>query len=411
MVSVCFYFQVHQPYRLRRYSVFDIGRNHEYFDEQKNVEVIRKVANKCYLPTNGVLLDLMKRHPEFKVSFSISGVALEQMQKYCPEVLHSFQALAATGQVEFLAETYYHSLSFLYSKEEFYVQVQKHVQLIQQLFNQTPQAFRNTELIYNNELAHHVEKLGFKTILAEGWDPVLGWRNSNFVYKSKTTENLRLLMKNYRLSDDVAFRFSNRGWNEWPLTVEKYANWLHSISGNGETINLFMDYETFGEHQWADTGIFDFLRALPSAVLRHPEFNFKTVSEVSATYQMMDEIDVHDFVSWADVERDLTAWLGNKMQVGAIEELYRLGKMVIQSNDAKLIDDWRKLTTSDHFYYMCTKWFSDGDVHKYFSPYESPYEGYIAFMNVLNDVALRAKVGAARNTTISPQPSEHPLLV
>jgi alpha-amylase len=410
VVSVCFYFQVHQPYRLRRYSVFDIGRNHEYFDEQKNSEVIRKVANKCYLPTNAVLLDLMRRHPKFKVSFSISGVALEQMQKYCPEVLQSFQALAATGQVEFLAETYYHSLSFLYNKEEFYTQVQKQMKLIQELFGQIPKAFRNTELIYNNELAHHVEKLGFKTILAEGWDPVLAWRNSNFVYKSKTTDNLRLLMKNYRLSDDIAFRFSNRGWNEWPLTVEKYANWLHSVNGNGQTINLFMDYETFGEHQWADTGIFDFLRALPGAVLAHPDFDFKTVSEVSNDYQMMDEIDVHNFISWADVERDLTAWLGNKMQQGSIEELYRLGKTVMQTNDPKLIDDWRKLTTSDHFYYMCTKWFSDGDVHKYFSPYESPYEGYIAFMNVLNDIALRAKVKVARNTVVSPRPSDHPLV-
>jgi alpha-amylase len=411
MVSVCFYFQVHQPFRLRRYSVFDIGRNHDYFDEDKNREVMRKVARKCYLPTNQVLLDLINAFPgRFKVSFSVSGVAIEQMKLYAPEVLASFQALAATGQVEFLAETYYHSLSFLYNKEEFHHQVQQQVKLIQETFGQTPKVFRNTELIYNNELAHHVEQLGFKAIVAEGWDPVLQWRNSNFVYKSKTTDNLKLLMKNYRLSDDVAFRFSNRGWNEWPLTVEKYVQWLNAVNGNGNVVNLFMDYETFGEHQWEDTGIFDFLRALPHEFLKHPHNDFRTVSEVASGYQPMDEIDCHNFISWADLERDLTAWLGNRMQQGAIDELYRLGKAVTASEDPKLQEDWRKLTTSDHFYYMCTKWFSDGDVHKYFSPYESPYEGYIAFMNVLNDVALRAKVKLAKIDSmnhIAQNPSSH----
>lgn len=410
MVTICMYFQVHQPFRLRRYSVFDIGRNHHYFDDQKNSEVMRKVAHKCYLPTNALLLELIKKYPgKFKVTFSVSGVCLDQMKYYAPDVLRSFQELAATGQVEFLSETYYHSLSFLYDKDEFYAQVQKHSAAIKELFGQTPTAFRNTELIYNNELAHHIEKLGFKAILAEGWDPVLGWRSSNFVYRSKTTEKLKLLMKNYRLSDDVAFRFSNRGWNEWPLTVEKYVGWVNSVNGNGQTINLFMDYETFGEHQWADTGIFDFLRALPGEVLRHPDNNFKTVSEVADTYPAMDEVDVHNFISWADLERDLTAWLGNRMQQSAIEELYKLGKAIMQSNDEHLIEDWRRLTTSDHFYYMCTKWFSDGDVHKYFSPYESPYEGYIAFMNVLNDIALRAKVKLARNGALplSQVPSQH----
>jgi alpha-amylase len=410
MVNICFYFQVHQPFRLRHYSVFDIGRNHNYFDEEKNAEVMRKVARKCYLPTNQALLDLIHAFPgRFKVSFSVSGVALEQMRLYAPDVLESFKALARTGQVEFLAETYYHSLSFLYNKDEFRTQVQRQVSLVQELFGQTPTAFRNTELIYNNELAHHVEKLGFKAVLAEGWDPVLGWRSSNFVYKSKTTDSLRLLMKNYRLSDDVAFRFSNRGWEEWPLTVEKYTQWVNAYNGAGDTINLFMDYETFGEHQWEDTGIFDFLRALPHEILKHPDNSFKTVTETALAYPMRDEVDVHNFVSWADLERDLTAWLGNRMQQTALDELYRLGLAVLQSHDAQLIEDWRKLTTSDHFYYMCTKWFSDGDVHKYFSPYESPYEGYIAFMNVLNDVALRAKVKLAKGGVnhISPTPSQH----
>jgi len=410
MVSICFYFQVHQPFRLRRYSVFDIGRNHNYFDDEKNREVMRKVMNKCYLPTNNVLLDLIRRHPgRFKVSFSISGVCLDQMALYAPEVLESFQQLAATGQVEFIAETYYHSLSFLYDKEEFHLQVDKHTKAIQTLFGQTPKVFRNTELIYNNELAWHVEQMGFKAILAEGWDPILGWRSPNFVYRSKTTNSLRLLMKNYKLSDDVAFRFSNRGWQEWPLTVEKYCQWINSINGSGQTLNLFMDYETFGEHQWEDTGIFNFLRALPDEHLRHPDNSFKTVSETASDYPMMDEVDVHNFVSWADLERDLTAWLGNKMQQSAAEEIYKLGHAVKKTGDTQLIDDWRKLTTSDHFYYMCTKWFSDGDVHKYFSPYESPYEGYIAFMNVMNDIALRAKVHLNREAKmiIANEPSKH----
>ncbi len=410
MVSICFYFQVHQPYRLRNYTIFEIGKNPNYWDDSKNKEIMVKVANKCYLPTNKLLLELLQQHPEFRISFSISGVALEQMREYMPDVLASFQRLAATGRVEFISETYYHSLSFLYSKEEFNEQVELHKKTIKELFGQEPKVFRNTELIYNNELANHVEKLGFKAIIAEGWDPVLGWRSPNFVYRSKTTDNLKLLMKNYKLSDDVAFRFSNKGWNEWPLTVEKYVRWLNEVNGTGNVINLFMDYETFGEHQWEDTGIFNFMRALPGEFLKHPDNDFKTVSEAATIYPAMDEVDCHNFVSWADLERDTTAWLGNAMQQGAIRELYNIGDAVKRSGDQQLIDNWRRLTTSDHFYYMCTKWFSDGDVHKYFSPYESPYEGYIAFMNVLNDLAIRAKASLSKDTgnrLVSDQPSSH----
>ena len=396
MVSVCCYFQVHQPYRLRHYSVFDIGRSRDYFDHHKNEEVMRKVARKCYLPTNAVILELLRKHPEFKCSFSISGVALEQLRDHVPEALRSFQELVATGRVEILAETYYHSLSFLYDRDEFREQVAKHTKLVQDLFGVTPTSFRNTELIYNNELAHHVEQMGFKAVLAEGWDPILGWRSPNFVYKSKTTDALKLLLKNYRLSDDVAFRFSNRGWSEWPLTADRYAQWISNVNGCGNIVNLFMDYETFGEHQWEDTGIFDFLRHFPGEVLKHPDNDFVTVTEAANRYEPTDEVDVHNYVSWADVERDLSAWLGNGMQQGAIQELYRIGKAVKDLGDADLIESWRRLTTSDHFYYMCTKWFSDGDVHKYFSPYESPYEAYIAFMNALNDLALRAKVRGTR---------------
>jgi alpha-amylase len=392
MVSICFYFQVHQPERLRRYSVFDIGKSHQYFDERKNQEVMQKVARKCYLPMNALLLKLIHRHRgRFKVAFSLSGVAIDQFERYCPEVLESFKSLARTGCVEFLAETYYHSLSFIYDRQEFDRQVDAHSKRIVQLFGQRPTVFRNTELIFNNELANHLQQRGFSAVLAEGADHVLGWRSPNFLYTAATAPGIKLLLKNYKLSDDIAFRFSNKTWEEWPLNVDKYVRWLNAANGNGNVVNLFMDYETFGEHQWEDTGIFDFMEHLPGAVLRHPDNDFKTPSEAARAYEPTGVLDIHNFVSWADIERDLSAWLGNRMQQGALHELYALRDAVLASKDDALLADWQKLTTSDHFYYMCTKWFSDGDVHKYFNPYDSPYEGYIAFMNVLNDIAIRLK--------------------
>ncbi len=389
MPSVCFYFQVHQPLRLRHYTVFD--NDVHYFDDYKNTSICRKVANKCYLPANRLLLDIIRRSEgQFKISYSITGVLLEQFQRFCPEVMSTFDALAATGCVEFLGETYYHSLSFLYSHNEFLDQIAKHTETIEYFFGQRPRVFRNTELIYNNELAHTIESIGqFHAILSEGADHILGYRSPNFVYRPKGCQTLKLLLKNYTLSDDIAFRFSNRHWAEWPLTAEKFANWIHSANGNGHVINLFMDYETFGEHQWADTGIFDFLRHLPAEVLKHPDNNFKTPSEVVEAYEAMDEIDVPHLISWADTERDLSAWLGNAMQSNAIHELYRLEKPLKQSQNGHLLDDWRRLQVSDHFYYMCTKYFADGDVHKYFNPYDSPYDSYINYMNVLDNLKKR----------------------
>jgi len=392
MVSVCIYFQVHQPFRLRKYSVFDIGNNHDYFDEKKNKEICKKVANKCYLPANAILLDLIKRtNGKFKCAFSITGVVLEQFEKYTPEVIKSFKELAETGHVEFLSETYHHSLSFLYSKDEFKHQVRLHKNKIKKLFGVTPTIFRNTELIYNNELANFVEKMGYKGIIAEGADHILGWRSPNFLYTPVTCKKIKLLLKNYKLSDDVAFRFSNKTWKEWPLTADKFVHWINAINGNGEVVNLFMDYETLGEHQWEDTGIFEFLKHFPEYILGHPDNDFLTPSEVIERYDSKSEIDIHNFISWADLERDLSAWLGNEMQNNSISELYNMEKAVISSGDKKLIDDWRKLTTSDHYYYMCTKWFADGDVHKYFNPYDSPYESFIAFMNIMNDIIIRLK--------------------
>jgi alpha-amylase len=390
MVSVCFYFQVHQPFRLKKYSVFEIGKSSDYFDHKKNKEIIEKVAKKCYLPMNHLLLDLIKKHHgKFKVSFSLSGSIIEQFQRYKPEVLESFQELAKTGCVEFLAETYNHSLSYLFSKDEFKEQVELHQKTIKDLFGQEPCVFRNTELIYNNELAHFVQDLGFKGIVAEGADHILGWRSPNFVYTPKTAPRLKLLLKNYKLSDDIAFRFGNRTWEEYPLHSPKFAQWVSSVNGNGQVINLFMDYETFGEHQWEDTGIFEFMRHLPDDILRHPDNDFKTVSEVIDSYPSVGELDIHNFISWADVERDLSAWLGNRIQNYAAKELYNFEQAIKGLDNNALLEDWRRLTTSDHLYYMCTKWFNDGDVHKYFNPYNSPYEGFIAFMNVLNDIAIR----------------------
>ena len=400
MVKICFYFQVHQPLRMRKYSIFDIGQNHNYFDDQKNISILRKIARKCYLPANKLMLDLLKKHPEFKISFSFSGIVLEQFEKWAPDVLKSFQELVNTGQVEILAETYYHSLSFIYSKEEFREQVELHSKKIYSLFKQKPAVFRNTELIYNNEVAHTAEKMGFKGILAEGWEHVLKDRSPNFLYAPHTTENIKLILKNYKLSDDIAFRFSDKNWPEYPLTVGKFTQWLNRTNGNGECVNLFMDYETIGEHQWKDSGIFEFLKELPSELLKHPDNQFATPSELISSLHTKGSVDCHHYLSWADMERDLSAWLGNKMQQSSIKRLYCIEQEIKESNDPKLIEDWRRLQTSDHFYYMCTKWFSDGDVHKYFSPYTSPYDSFINLTNILNDILIRLK-------SINIQPKQH----
>jgi len=406
MASVCFYFQVHQPVRLRHYTVFD--RDERYFDDYKNAFVCRKVANKCYLPTNRLLLELIRRFDgRFKVAYSITGVLLEQLLSFSPEVLSTFDALAQTGCVEFLAETYYHSLSFLYSRDEFLEQVNKHTETIEYFFGQKPKVFRNTELIYNNDLAALVESTGkFDAIITEGADHILGYRSPNFVYRPKGCSRLKLLLKNHALSDDIAFRFSNRHWSQWPLTADKFARWISDVNGNGNVVNLFMDYETFGEHQWADTGIFDFMRHLPQEVLKHPDNDFKTPSEVIQSYRAVDTVDVPQLISWADTERDLSAWLGNAMQSNAAYELYRLENKVKKVGDEKIIADWRKLQTSDHFYYMCTKYFSDGDVHKYFNPYDSPYDSYINFMNVLGNLHSRCCEPKAESAFSGPLQSK-----
>ncbi len=381
--------------RIKKYRIFDIGLDDSYFNDASdsdlnNKKILEKVARKSYLPANALLLELLTKNPKFKVSFSLSGVFLQQAEQF-PQLLESFKKLLDTGQVELLSETSHHSLSFIYSPAEFRRQVQVHRKKIKELFDYEPEVFRNTELIFNNNLALEVEGLGYKGILAEGADHILGWRSPNFLYKPKGTKKIKALLKNYKLSDDIAFRFSEKSWSEWPLTAPKFANWVSAINGNGEIVNLFMDYETFGEHQWSDTGIFEFLEHLPEEILRNPDNNFVTPGEAISKFEQRDEIDVPNFISWADTERDLSAWISNPMQADTLKKLYELENLIYELDDPKLLEDWRRLSTSDHFYYMCTKWFADGDVHKYFNPYETPYEAFISYMNVLADLRLRAK--------------------
>ena len=394
MTSVVFYFQVHQPYRLRPYSFFDIGCSEEYFDDGENQRILERVAQKCYLPMNAVLLQACREHGgAFRCSFSISGTALDQFEAWSPETLDSFRALADTGCVEFLAETSQHSLASLFDEEEFAAQVEEHADRIEKLFGRRPTCFRNTELVCDNRIARAAEKLGYDAILAEGADHLLGWRSPHRVYRPEGCERIKLLLRSYRLSDDIAFRFSNKSWKDWPLTAEKFSSWLHAASSDESVVGLFMDYETFGEHQWEDTGIFDFMRELPRCLLRHPDFRFETPSQAAAEHDVVSRLDMPHPVSWADAERDLTAWLGNAMQRSANEALYAIAPRIreVAAEAPELLARWRRLTTSDHLYYMCTKWFSDGDVHKYFSPYETPHDAFIAFMNVIDDLGRRAE--------------------
>ncbi len=393
--GITLYLHVHQPWRLRDYSVFDTAVDHNYFNDQTNGgfstnEVIfQKVADKSYRPMNALLEKLLHENPEFKLSLSITGTFLEQAQAWAPDVIESFQRLVKTGRVEILAETYHHSLAFFYSRSEFEKQVKAHAAIIRELFNVEPSVLRNTELAYNDELAKWADEYGFKGILAEGWDPILEWRSPNYVYQPEGTKNISLLLKNYRLSDDLAFRFSNKSWPEWPLTVDKYEGWLNAVLQDAPLVNLFMDYETFGEHQWSDTGIFDFFSDFVGRWLSNLDHAFYTVSEAIAINQPVGTLSTPYTTTWADNERDLSAWLGNSMQHEAMRHLYALEKDVMRSNDDALIADWRKLQSSDHTYYMSTKFSEDGDVHAYFSPYDSPYDAFLYFINAVRDIRWR----------------------
>ncbi|WP_423129073.1 glycoside hydrolase family 57 protein [Gaoshiqia sp. Z1-71] len=389
MRAICFNFQVHQPFRFRRYRFFDIGNDHYYYDDYTNETILRKVTDHCYLPANKLLLDLIKKYKgKFKVSFSITGIALEQFELYAPEVLDSFKALAETGQVEFLSETYAHSLVALKCNDLFAQQIKKHDELIERHFGQQPKVFRNTEMVYSDEIGATVAGLGFKAMLTEGAKHILGWKSPNYLYCNAINPRLKVLMRNFRLSDDLSFRFSNQNWSEYPLTPQKFVDWMNT-NLKDEIINLFLDYETFGEHQRAETGIFKFMEELPAAVFKRSDFQFATPSEVAEQFQPISAVSVPHPISWADEERDLTAWLGNEMQQEAFNKLYELQNRMERVDDRALNEDWNHLQVSDHFYYMCTKFFSDGEVHKHFNPFESPYEAFINYMNVLSDFELR----------------------
>ena len=393
--GVVVYLHVHQPWRIKNYSIFDTATDHQYFNDgsetdRNNQKILRKVANKSYRPMNALLRRLLDTYPEFKFSLSITGTLLEQAEAWAPDVIEDFRGLVATGRVELVAETYYHSLAFFYSREEFERQVDAHAAKIDELFGVKPTAFRNTELAYNDELAKWADARGYKAILAEGWDSVLSWRSSNFVYHPAGTRDIKLLLKNYRLSDDLAFRFSDKAWEHFPLHANKYSDWIDAALGErGEVMNLFMDYETFGENVWEDTGIFDFFSQFVDQWLSREDHTFYTITEATETFDSADEVSMPNTVTWADSERDLTAWLGNSMQQESMKYLYELENDVMRTGDESLIADWRKLTTSDHPYYMCTKWSHDGDVHAYFSPYDSPYDAFLYFMNALRDVRYR----------------------
>lgn len=388
--SLCLYFQVHQPDRLRLYRFFDIGNDSQYFDEFTNKTILKRVAQRCYLPMNALMLELIKKYKgQFRISYSISGAALEQFERYAPEVLDSFRELAGTKCVEFLAETYAHSLSSLISEKEFVNQVKEHAAAVKKYFGVKPSAFRNTELIYSDKIGETVASMGYNTMLTEGARHILGWKSPNYIYTNAINPKLKLLLKNFRLSDDIAFRFSDRSNPAWPITSEKYAAWLAESAKSDDIINLFMDYETFGEHQSRSTGIFEFMKALPEAILANTALKFRTPSEATQVHQPVAPLHVPFAISWADEERDTSAWIGNELQNEAFHKLYSVEKKVMSSKDPHLIADYRKLQESDHFYYMCTKFFSDGAVHKYFNPYDTPYEAFINYMNVLSDFLIR----------------------
>ena len=390
MKSVCLNFQIHQPFRYRKYRFFDIGNDAYYYDDFANETIMRKVADHCYLPANKIILDqIIKLKGKFKVTYSISGVVLDQFKLYAPEVIESFAKLAATGCVEFLSETFANSMVSLNDKDLFESQVKAHDDLIEELFGQRPKVFRNTELIYSDELGDMVQKMGFEAMITEGAKHVLGWKSPNYLYCNGLNPRLKVLMRNFRFSDDLSFRFGNKAWSEYPLTADKYAGWMASLPKEEEVVNVFINYETFGQLQHKNTGIFDFLKNLPAAILKTGVLQFSTPSEVVENLQPVSAVHVLYPISWADEERDLSAWLGNELQKEAFDKLYQLKGRMNNCTDTTLLKDWDYLQTIDHFYYMCTKFFSDGEVHKYFNPYSTPYEAFINYMNILSDFKIR----------------------
>ena len=369
-----------------------MGHEHYYYDDFMNESILRRIASNCYLPANYLLLDLIRKHKgNFRVTFSLTGIVIDQFRLYAPEVLASFRELAETGCVEFLAETNSHSLASLMNRERFELQVRVHREKMVEHIGYQPTSIRNTELIYSDEIGNWMADMGYKAVVTEGAKHILGWKSPNFVYCNAINPRLKVLLRNYTLSDDIAFRFSNSAWSSYPLTADKYASWIKGLATSSEVINIFMDYETFGEHQKKETGIFDFLKHMPDAVIKKTPFKFMTVSEVADSYQPVSLLHVPSPISWADEERDLTAWMGNELQTAAVTKLYSMAERVAGCSSEQLQRDWVYLQSSDHFYYMSTKFFSDGAVHAYFNPYENPYQAFMNYMNILSDFEIRLK--------------------
>ncbi|SCD21117.1 putative Alpha-amylase [Proteiniphilum saccharofermentans] len=389
MKTICIYFQLHQPFRLKRYRFFNIGRDHYYFDDYANEDILQQIATRSYVPANRMLLDLVNQYKgKFKVAFSISGVALEQLEIYAPEVIDGFRELAKTGSVEFLTETYAHSLASLYDPEEFRNQVKHHSDRMEMLFEQKPTVLRNTELIYSDEIAEMVYDMGYSKMITEGAKHILGWKSPNYVYQAATQPKLKLLLKNSRFSDDIAYRFSNYSWNEYPLTAEKFISWIAGTPAEEEVVNLFMNYETLGNLQPSYTGIFEFFKAMPRFAFENG-IGFATPGEALDMHKPIGAINVPNPISWTDEERDLSAWVGNKLQKSALQSMYEIGERVRLCTDRRLKQDWLYLQTSDHFHYMSTKHFGGGQSQ--FSPYMSPYDAFNNYMNVLSDFIGRVK--------------------
>lgn len=390
MKSICLFFQVHNPIRLKIYRFFDIGNDHYYYDDFTNEYTIRDLAEKCYLPTNEMLLELFNvLEGKLKVSFSISGIVLEQLELYAPEVIDSFQKLAKTGCVEFVSETFSHTLASLVDPEVFKVQVKMHKQKIIGLFRQKPVAFINTEMIYSDQIGEHIANLGFNTVLTEGPKHILGWKSPNYLYVNALNPRLKVLMRNFKLSDDISFRFSDAGWAEFPLTAEKFLDWISGTSPNEEVFNLFMNYETFGKRQTTESGVFEFFKSLSQQVVACSTLKFSTPSEIAEELQPVSAVSVPKAISWADEERDITPWIGNAMQKEAFKKLYALSRKIERCNYNDLLNDWNYLQSSDHFLFMSTKFNLQSNSLKLNNPYDSPYEAFMNYMNILSDFKIR----------------------
>lgn len=390
MKAICFYFQIHQPFRLKRYRFFDIGNDHYYYDDFANDDIVTRIAQRSYIPAAESLLKMLNDYPDFRCALSVTGVALEQLEQYVPEFIDLLKKLAATGRVEFLAETYAHSLSSLIDPEEFANQVKVHDAKIYELFGQKPKVLRNTELIYCDELAPQILSMGYKGVITEGAKHILGWKSPNYVYSAASAPKLKILLRNSKLSDDISSRFSNPDWDAYPLTADKYIDWIASTPPEEQIVNLFMNLETFGEFQVRETGIFQFLEALPMFA-KERGVEFWTPTEAVSKLKPVGELSIMHPISWTDESRDTTAWLGNKLQNEAFSKLYSVSERVRLCDDRRLKQDWYYLQAADHLFYMATKHFADGAAHSSFSPYETPFQAFTNYMNVLSDFIVRVE--------------------